>query len=270
LQGAREERGEDARAVHGEGEEGAWLCAPPDYAEALESAPAYLPPRHASPGSATDPIVIGIKSSRNLPGKASGLAGVAAGTGKPGRNAARTHAPFTARARKALGFARRPINGSDRDRDQELAQLAREGERTGRGGGLQGGGARGRPTLGETLAHLRGQTPDLAVPRPFEFTAPSSPTTSWPYSLATGARVRNAGENQLQSPCVVVGIALGSRFGFAPPTLGETLAHLRGQTPDLAVPRPFEFTAPSSPTTRLQRARESGTRARTNCNRRAS
>ncbi|GAA5870147.1 hypothetical protein JCM3774_002604 [Rhodotorula dairenensis] len=39
---AREERGEDARAVHGEGEEGAWLCAPPDYAEALESAPAYL------------------------------------------------------------------------------------------------------------------------------------------------------------------------------------------------------------------------------------
>lgn len=39
---AREERGEDARAVHGEGEEGAWLCAPPDYAEALESAPAYV------------------------------------------------------------------------------------------------------------------------------------------------------------------------------------------------------------------------------------
>lgn len=39
---AREERGEDARAVHGEGEEGAWLCAPPDYAEALETAPAYL------------------------------------------------------------------------------------------------------------------------------------------------------------------------------------------------------------------------------------
>ncbi|GAA5980183.1 hypothetical protein JCM10908_001565 [Rhodotorula pacifica] len=39
---AREERGEDARAVHGEGEEGAWLCAPPDYAAALESAPAYV------------------------------------------------------------------------------------------------------------------------------------------------------------------------------------------------------------------------------------
>lgn len=39
---AREERGEDSRAVHGEGEEGAWLCAPPDYSEALESAPAYV------------------------------------------------------------------------------------------------------------------------------------------------------------------------------------------------------------------------------------
>ncbi|BGP44900.1 hypothetical protein JCM10450v2_000715 [Rhodotorula kratochvilovae] len=39
---AREERGEDASAVHGEGPEGAWMCAPPRYEDALRSAPAYV------------------------------------------------------------------------------------------------------------------------------------------------------------------------------------------------------------------------------------
>lgn len=37
----REERGEDTRA-EGEGPEGAWLCAPPHYEDALRSAPAYV------------------------------------------------------------------------------------------------------------------------------------------------------------------------------------------------------------------------------------
>ncbi|GAA5897563.1 hypothetical protein JCM8208_003305 [Rhodotorula glutinis] len=39
---AREERGEDSRATLGEGPEGAWLCAPPGYDEALRTAPAYV------------------------------------------------------------------------------------------------------------------------------------------------------------------------------------------------------------------------------------
>ncbi|GAA6001683.1 hypothetical protein JCM10207_002265 [Rhodosporidiobolus poonsookiae] len=39
---AREERGEDTRREHGEGPEGAWLCAPPVYEEALRTAPAYV------------------------------------------------------------------------------------------------------------------------------------------------------------------------------------------------------------------------------------
>ncbi|GAA5994823.1 uncharacterized protein JCM10292_004375 [Rhodotorula paludigena] len=39
---AREERGEDARAHWGEGPEGAWLCAPPSYKDAVRTAPAYV------------------------------------------------------------------------------------------------------------------------------------------------------------------------------------------------------------------------------------
>ncbi|GAA5849913.1 hypothetical protein JCM8547_000952 [Rhodosporidiobolus lusitaniae] len=39
---AREERGEDTSRQHGEGPEGAWLCAPPRYEDALRSAPAYV------------------------------------------------------------------------------------------------------------------------------------------------------------------------------------------------------------------------------------
>ncbi|GAA5967575.1 hypothetical protein JCM21900_003346 [Sporobolomyces salmonicolor] len=38
---AREERGEDVRGEHGEGPEGAWLCAPPKYEDAVRTAPAY-------------------------------------------------------------------------------------------------------------------------------------------------------------------------------------------------------------------------------------
>ncbi|GAA5922565.1 uncharacterized protein JCM15063_003345 [Sporobolomyces koalae] len=37
----REERGEDVRSAEGEGPEGAWLCAPPKYEEAVKLAPAY-------------------------------------------------------------------------------------------------------------------------------------------------------------------------------------------------------------------------------------
>ncbi|GAA5950375.1 hypothetical protein JCM3765_004524 [Sporobolomyces pararoseus] len=37
----REERGEDVRSAEGEGPEGAWLCAPPQYEEAVKVAPAY-------------------------------------------------------------------------------------------------------------------------------------------------------------------------------------------------------------------------------------
>ncbi|GAA5899042.1 uncharacterized protein JCM6883_003518 [Sporobolomyces salmoneus] len=37
----REERGEDVRSGEGEGPEGAWLCAPPKYEEAVKHAPAY-------------------------------------------------------------------------------------------------------------------------------------------------------------------------------------------------------------------------------------
>ncbi|GAA6015151.1 hypothetical protein JCM11491_000483 [Sporobolomyces phaffii] len=37
----REERGEDVRSADGEGPEGAWLCAPPKYEEAVKVAPAY-------------------------------------------------------------------------------------------------------------------------------------------------------------------------------------------------------------------------------------
>ncbi|GAA5952666.1 hypothetical protein JCM10213_005219 [Rhodosporidiobolus nylandii] len=39
---AREERGEETTGQHGEGPEGAWLCAPPKYEDALRSAPAYV------------------------------------------------------------------------------------------------------------------------------------------------------------------------------------------------------------------------------------
>ncbi|GAA5832896.1 hypothetical protein JCM11251_000521 [Rhodosporidiobolus azoricus] len=39
---AREERGEEPSREHGEGPEGAWLCAPPQYEEALRTAPAYV------------------------------------------------------------------------------------------------------------------------------------------------------------------------------------------------------------------------------------
>ncbi|GAA6058732.1 hypothetical protein JCM10212_003420 [Sporobolomyces blumeae] len=39
---AREERGEDVRSLSGEGPEGAWLCAPPKYEDAVRTAPAYL------------------------------------------------------------------------------------------------------------------------------------------------------------------------------------------------------------------------------------
>ncbi|SCZ90353.1 BZ3500_MvSof-1268-A1-R1_Chr1-3g01935 [Microbotryum saponariae] len=39
---AREERGEDLRSEMGEGAEGAWICAPPDYEEALKRVPAYV------------------------------------------------------------------------------------------------------------------------------------------------------------------------------------------------------------------------------------
>lgn len=38
----REERGEDVRSAEGEGPEGAWLCAPPKYEEAVKVAPAYF------------------------------------------------------------------------------------------------------------------------------------------------------------------------------------------------------------------------------------
>ncbi|GAA6035196.1 hypothetical protein JCM8097_006414 [Rhodosporidiobolus ruineniae] len=39
---AREERGEEPSREHGEGPEGAWLCAPPKYEDALRTAPAYV------------------------------------------------------------------------------------------------------------------------------------------------------------------------------------------------------------------------------------
>lgn len=40
---AREERGEEPSRDQGQGPEGAWICAPPDYQSALEAVPAYLP-----------------------------------------------------------------------------------------------------------------------------------------------------------------------------------------------------------------------------------
>ncbi|GAA5978521.1 hypothetical protein JCM11641_007971 [Rhodosporidiobolus odoratus] len=39
---AREERGEETAQQHGEGPDGAWMCAPPKYEEAVRSAPAYI------------------------------------------------------------------------------------------------------------------------------------------------------------------------------------------------------------------------------------